>query len=95
MEKLQWALDNDPTPLSEEDRYKFSWEGATERLFEYGSITKRELLERERSGANKANTRIARFHADSGRTGQFIGKLFSRQSSAISKPKSEDQSPSS
>jgi hypothetical protein len=87
--KLKWALDNEPVPLSDEDRYKFTWEGATERLFAQSGITKREMRERERSGTDKADSRVAWFHAEGGKTGQFVGKLYSRLSSAISEPKSD------
>ena len=89
VDKLQWALNNTPVPLTDEERHKFTWEGATERLFEYSGITKREMRERERSGANKADSRIAWFLTESGRTGNFIGKLYSRMSSAVSESKSE------
>lgn len=92
VEKLQWALDNTPVPLTDEECHKFTWEGATDRLFEYSGITKREMRERERSGSNKADSRIAWFHTESGRTGNFIGKLYSRMSSAVSESKSEGQS---
>jgi hypothetical protein len=87
--KLKWALVNEPVSLSDEDRYKFTWEGATERLFAQSGITKREMRERERSGTDKADSRVAWFHAEGGKTGQFVGKLYSRLSSAISEPKSD------
>ena len=70
----------------------FTWEAATERLIASSAITKREMRERERNGTNKSDARVAWFHFESGRTGQRIGRLFSRQGSlALSEPKNEDE----
>ena len=90
VEKLDWALANTPKPLSDEERHTFTWDAATERLIESSAVTKREMRERERSGTNKADARIAWIHFESGRTRQRIGRFFSRSSSAISGTVSED-----
>jgi len=77
VERLSWALENKPTPLTEEDLYKFTWEGATERLFKAGAITKREMRERVKSGADKADTEVAWFHVESAKKGKFLTNFFS------------------
>lgn len=73
VEKLQWALSRAPEPLSPEYQRRFTWEAATERLFEASGITKRE---REGNGP-KGHTPLARLHVEFGKKGQFIGNLFS------------------
>jgi len=37
-----WALSNDPTPLTPEQRYTLSWEAATERLIQVSAMTEDE-----------------------------------------------------
>ena len=92
LEKLDWALENDPKPLDEETATKLSWEGANERLFESSIITKDEWLEWQDTGKIKSDDDAARFHVETGMKGQLIGNFFKRDSkSAGDEPKSEQQ----
>ena len=77
VDKIKFALKNDPKPLSPELAYKFTWEGAKERLFEASVITKREMLERSRSGAEEADKQVAWWHVQGAKRGQFITSLVS------------------
>jgi hypothetical protein len=72
---VKYALENDPTPLTEEHVHAFSWEGATERLCSSSALTKAEVRKRRETGADEADLNAARFHVESGRKGQFIQKL--------------------
>lgn len=75
--KLAWALMNEPTPLTEDYRHKFTWEGANERLYEAGGITKREMRDRIKSGAEKADTEVAWFHVENMKKGKSLTSFFS------------------
>ena len=76
LEKLEWALANDPVPLSEESAQKLSWEGANERLFDSAAVTRDEWEEWAETGKLKSDADAARFHVETGMTGQLIGKFF-------------------
>lgn len=41
---IYWALDHDPSPLTDDQRYVLSWEAATERLMEASKMTKEEKI---------------------------------------------------
>ena len=58
---------------------KLSWEGANERLFEAASINKEDWEEWEATGKLKSDIDAARFHVETGKKGQLIGKFFSRE----------------
>ena len=75
VEKIKFALENDPIPLSPEDRHKLTWEGANLRLFESSLITVEEAEER-----NKKTGDFARLHMDTMKTGAFFQGLWSRGS---------------
>jgi hypothetical protein len=75
-EKLAWALRNEPTPLTEDYRHRFTWEGANERLYEAGGITKREMRDRVKSGAEKADTEVAWFHVENMKKGKSLTSFF-------------------
>lgn len=77
VEKLKWALQHEPIPLTDDHRHRFTWEGATERLFEAGAITKKEMRERITSDAEKADVEVAWFHVDSAIKGKFLTNFFS------------------
>ena len=78
-DKLKWALDNDPTPLSEEERHKFTWEAATDRLIHSSWVTVREARERAEKGMDKTDARIAFWLSESGEKGNMLRSLFSRK----------------
>jgi hypothetical protein len=65
--KLIWALENEPTPLSAEERRIFTWEAATERLMESSLVSIKEARERASNGMDKTDERIAYFLAGSGK----------------------------
>ena len=78
VQKLKWALQNDPRPLSAEHAHIFSWEAATDRFIEASMITKREALERKESGKDKVDSRMAWLHAESGKKGHLIKTFFTK-----------------
>ena len=73
--KLQYALENDPEPLTEQQRHMLSWEGATERLIAASAITEREAEERRLKGLDKADLKAAKFHVDAAKKSQYVGGL--------------------
>ena len=79
IERIKWALENDPKPLTQDQVHSFSWEGATERLFESAGLTKSEADRRIGSGTATADRDAARFHVESGRKGQFIQQIIQRR----------------
>lgn len=76
VEKIKWALENKPEPLSQEQAYIFTWEAATDRLIEASYITKREARERTKDGHDKSDLRMAWIHSEGGKKGQFLKGLF-------------------
>lgn len=74
VEKLHWALEHDPQPLSEEQRRAFSWEGATDRLFEASQMTIDE--KKKRDTTDKEDKGVAKFHVDSMIKGHLLTKFF-------------------
>ena len=75
-DKLSWALANTPTTLSEEERRKFTWEAATERLMESSIVTVKAARERAENGMDKTDARIAFWLSESGEKSGFIRNLF-------------------
>lgn len=77
-EKIIWALENDPTPLSKEESRILTWEAATERLIKSSIILKRERRDRLLAGHDKTDSRMAWLHSQSGKKGiaikQFLRK---------------------
>ena len=73
--KLQYGIENDPEPLSEQHRHMLSWEGATERLIVASAITEGEAEERRRKGLDKADLKAAKFHVDAAKKSQYVGSL--------------------
>jgi len=63
VEKIKWALENEPTPLSEDLAYIFTWEAATDRLIESSFISKREARARNKEGRDKGDLRMAWLHS--------------------------------
>jgi digalactosyldiacylglycerol synthase len=73
-EKLKWALEHDPQPLTEEHIRAFSWEGATDRLFVAAHMTIDE--KKKRDVTDKEDKGVARFHVESMIKGQLLTKFF-------------------
>eukprot|EP00521_Asterionellopsis_glacialis_P008497 CAMPEP_0195283372 /NCGR_PEP_ID=MMETSP0707-20130614/1943_1 /TAXON_ID=33640 /ORGANISM="Asterionellopsis glacialis, Strain CCMP134" /LENGTH=779 /DNA_ID=CAMNT_0040342531 /DNA_START=56 /DNA_END=2395 /DNA_ORIENTATION=+ len=69
--KLQFALENEPEPLSEKHIHELAWEGAIERLYEVSKLTKKQVKE------NSPNASIARLHVEFGKKGHTFGKFLS------------------
>ena len=78
VEKLNWALQNEPEPLTEQQSHIFTWEAATDRLIEASLITKQEEKARIKHGYDKADKRMAWLHSEGGKKGQFIKSLFGK-----------------
>ena len=74
LERLQFALKSEPTPLSEVHRHALSWDGATERLVKVATITKREFEARKSKGLDKADSKAAQFHVDAGTKSNWLRK---------------------
>ena len=55
--QLQFALSNDPTPLSQEQSYTLTWESATVRFVDASKITQREECRRIRLGQKQTDKR--------------------------------------
>ena len=67
VEKVKWALENDPKPLSEDDKHKLTWEGANERLYASSQMTEKQAKE-----MNKRSAHYAKMHMDAMKTGFFF-----------------------
>ena len=67
VDKVKWALENDPHPLSEDDKHKLTWDGANERLF-----LSSEMTERQAKIMNKRSAHYAKMHMDAMKTGFFF-----------------------
>ena len=78
LQKLEWALNNDPKPLDKQTATMLSWDGANERLFESSTITKEEWRQWQENGKIKSDDDAARFHCETGMKGQLIGNFFKR-----------------
>jgi hypothetical protein len=87
--KLQYALENEPEPLSDKYRHTLSWDGATDRLFEASGITKREAAQREELGMDRKDLKAARLHVETAEKTHFVSKLFLGKRSP--KPKKSQQ----
>ena len=74
LEHLQFALQNEPTPLADEHRHALSWDGATERLVTSAAITKREFKARKSKCLDKADVKAAQFHVDAGTKSNWLRK---------------------
>lgn len=67
---LLYAQSHDPVPLTDDLRYRLSWEAATERLMEAAAISPREAARQDRLVAH--DMKCYEFHA--GISGTRLGK---------------------
>lgn len=74
LDRLQFALTNEPAPLTESFRHVLSWDGATERLIQASAITNREAQARIDKGLDKADIKAALFHVDAGTKSGWLRK---------------------
>jgi hypothetical protein len=65
--KIKFALENDPLPLSPDDRHKLTWEGANQRLYTSSAISKKQA-----KVMNAKTAEFARLHMDAMKTGAFF-----------------------
>lgn len=65
VEHIQYALEHDPVPLTEEMAHIFTWDAAMERLTTAASITKSEYALLEQSGKLQRDKRKAWIHKES------------------------------
>ena len=78
VDKIKWALQNEPSPLTEEESHKLSWEGAVERLIECSAVTESFLQQRIESGEEESSFNAAKFHVESMRKGQAAIQVLNR-----------------
>ncbi len=78
VEKLKWALANEPKPLSEEERYQLTWEGANERLYQSSVLTENDVKEWKESGREQGDRDAARLHYETIKRGRGVQKLLHR-----------------
>jgi hypothetical protein len=64
---VNFALNNDPTPLSPEMAHVFTWEAAMDRLVGAAAITESEYADLDKSGRLQRDKRKAWIHKESGR----------------------------
>lgn len=79
MLKLQYALENEPEPMTEKYKHLLSWEGATERLVKASAITRSQAKARAENGLDEADERAARFHCDAAKRSQYFGNFFRKK----------------
>ncbi|CAM9522330.1 unnamed protein product, partial [Discosporangium mesarthrocarpum] len=72
-EKLKFALENEPTPLSEDLRNTLGWEAATERLISSAKVTIKEARQRRRELDEAAW--LLHYFLGAGRTGDRVRKI--------------------
>jgi hypothetical protein len=87
VEKIQWALENEPSALTEEEAHIFTWDAATDRMIQASIITKREAKERSEKGYDKADSRMAKLHSEGGKKSDLIRKTFFRQANTEDRSK--------
>lgn len=78
-ERMEWALANDPAPLSEEERRRFTWEAATERLVDSSAVTVGQARDRSENGMDRTDERIAFWLAESGEKSSLIKGFLNRE----------------
>jgi len=74
---LQYALENNPEPVTDKFAHILSWDGATERLYKAAAISRKDADERTEAGLDEAWEKAARFHVESARKSRFVTNIFS------------------
>lgn len=75
---LRWALSHNPEPLTAEQAMEFSWQAATERLFQAAAMTHREAAAALHVNSKQEAKRIAWFHNEvlgKGTRGDIVRKV--------------------
>jgi len=75
---LRWALNHNPQPLTEEQAHEFSWQAATERLFDSAAMTNGEAAAAMDISSRLEGERIAWMHNEvlgKGSRGDLIRKI--------------------
>ena len=85
-DRMAWALDNSPNSLTDEERRKFTWEAATERLIESSIVTVVQARERAENGMDKTDARIAYWLSESGEKSNMIRNLFQKNNGGDHSP---------
>ena len=85
-DRMAWALDNSPNSLTDEERRKFTWEAATERLIESSIVTVAQARERAENGMDKTDARIAYWLSESGEKSNMIRNLFQKNNGGDHSP---------
>lgn len=78
VEKIKWALNNEPRPLSEEEHFQLTWEGANERLYKFSAMTEAEVKDWKESGRAQGDRDAARLHYETVKRGRGVQKLLHR-----------------
>ncbi|KAG7362996.1 hypothetical protein IV203_026356 [Nitzschia inconspicua] len=81
VEKVKWALENVPEPLSPEERHQLTWEGANQRLFKSS-----EMSEKQAEVMNKKTAEFAKMHMDAIKTGFFFKDFLAGRNKQKKKP---------
>jgi hypothetical protein len=87
---MQYALKNNPEPLSDKHAKMLSWDGATERLYEASAIPKKEVdAEGHDNGGTFDYEKSARLHIESTKKSKFVtdllrGKTIKKAFSSVS-----------
>ncbi|KAL7465716.1 hypothetical protein ACHAXS_006036 [Conticribra weissflogii] len=90
-DKMKWALENLPAPLSDDERRMFTWEAANERLISSSIVSIKEAREWSENGMDKTDARIAYWLSESGEKGHMIKSLFQRKGETPSESVSEEE----
>jgi len=82
--KLQYAMENDPKPLSDDEKFQLSWEGANQRLFESAAMTEAQWKDWEEN-YRASDREAAKIHYETVRRGRGVQKLLHRTGSSMYK----------
>eukprot|EP00934_Nitzschia_sp_Nitz4_P003547 Nitzschia sp. Nitz4//scaffold370_size15137//7469//9583//NITZ4_008895-RA/size15137-processed-gene-0.23-mRNA-1//-1//CDS//3329549574//3537//frame0 len=78
VEHLIWAMENDPKPLSEQEHFQLTWEGANERLYDASAVTVADVKEWKESGRAKGDLDAAKLHFETVKRGRDVHSFLHR-----------------